>query len=103
MLGHVGLAAGLFGTIRPSPCGAALFPERGGRYGSRTGRLHMVDMRQGYENHLPRRVITGRGASGRLAEICRQRGWNRAFVVSDRGVESAGLLAPVLALSLIHI
>ena len=57
----------------------------------------MVDIHQGYENHLPRRVITGRGASGRLAEICLGRGWNRAFVVSDRGVESAGLLAPVAA------
>ncbi len=57
----------------------------------------MVDVRQGYENNLPRRVITGRGASGRLAEVCRGRGWNRAFLVSDRGVESAGLLAPVAA------
>ena len=57
----------------------------------------MIDVQQGYENHLPRRVITGRGASGRLSEICRGRGWSRAFVVSDRGVESAGLLARVLA------
>jgi alcohol dehydrogenase class IV len=57
----------------------------------------MIDVQQGYENHLPRRVITGRGASGRLSEICRARGWSRAFVVSDRGVESAGLLARVLA------
>jgi alcohol dehydrogenase class IV len=57
----------------------------------------MIDVRQGYENNLPRRVITGRGASGRLAEVCRGRGWSRAFLVSDRGVASAGLLAPVSA------
>ena len=57
----------------------------------------MIDIRQGYENHLPRRVITGRGASDRLAEICQGRGWKRAFLVSDRGVESAGILARVAA------
>ena len=57
----------------------------------------MVEMRNGYENHLPRRIISGRGTTGRLADICRERGWIRAFLVSDRGVESAGLVAPVAA------
>jgi len=57
----------------------------------------MVNVLQAYENHLPRRVITGRGASDRLAGICQDRGWRRVFLVSDRGVESAGLLARVAA------
>jgi alcohol dehydrogenase class IV len=38
-----------------------------------------------FENHLPRRVITGRGASESLAELCRANGWLRAFIVSDAG------------------
>jgi alcohol dehydrogenase class IV len=45
-----------------------------------------------FENHLPRRVIFGRGASGHLADALKQAGWRRAFVVSDKGVEGAGLL-----------
>ena len=45
-----------------------------------------------FENHLPRRVIFGRGASGALADTLKQAGWRRAFVVSDKGVEGAGLL-----------
>lgn len=55
----------------------------------------MVGMERGYENHLPRRVISGRGATGRLVELCRAAGWTRAMVVSDRGVAGAGLLSPV--------
>ncbi|MDR3405723.1 MAG: iron-containing alcohol dehydrogenase [Chthoniobacter sp.] len=52
-----------------------------------------------FENHLPRRVITGRGASQSLAAVCQANGWHRPFIVSDAGVASAGLLGPV-ALSL---
>jgi len=48
-----------------------------------------------FENHLPRRVITGRGASQTLAAICEANGWSRPFIVSDSGVANAGLLGPV--------
>lgn len=44
-----------------------------------------------FENHLPRRVITGRGASESLVEICRANGWRQVFLVSDAGVAGAGL------------
>ena len=52
-----------------------------------------------FENHLPRRVITGRGASQSLAALCQVHGWKKVFIVSDAGVEGAGLLRRV-ALSL---
>src|SRR5260370_9396632 len=45
-----------------------------------------------FENHLPRRVITGRGASQSVAALCRTNGWTRLFIVSDAGVAGAGLL-----------
>lgn len=45
-----------------------------------------------FENHLPRRVIFGRGASSGLADLLNQLGKRRAFVVSDDGVKSAGLV-----------
>ena len=45
-----------------------------------------------FENHLPRRVITGRGASQSLVELCGAHGWTRVFIVSDAGVAGAGLL-----------
>src|SRR6516165_6503015 len=48
-----------------------------------------------FENHLPRRVITGRGASQSLAAVCLTNGWSRVFVVSDTGVAGAGLLRQV--------
>jgi hypothetical protein len=48
-----------------------------------------------FENHLPRRVITGRGASESLVDLCRANGWRRAFIVSDAGVAGAGLLRKV--------
>ncbi|HSI11466.1 MAG TPA: iron-containing alcohol dehydrogenase [Chthoniobacter sp.] len=48
-----------------------------------------------FENHLPRRVITGRGASQSLAELCAANGWKRTFIVSDAGVAGAGLLENV--------
>ena len=48
-----------------------------------------------FQNHLPRRVITGRGASESLAELCRANGWQQVFLVSDAGVAGAGLLRKV--------
>lgn len=48
-----------------------------------------------FENHLPRRVITGRGASQSLADLCTAHGWQRPFIVSDAGVAGAGLLEKV--------
>jgi alcohol dehydrogenase class IV len=48
-----------------------------------------------FENHLPRRIITGRGASQSLAALCQTNGWSRVFVVSDAGVAGAGLLRQV--------
>jgi alcohol dehydrogenase class IV len=50
-----------------------------------------------FENHLPRRVIFGRGASGDVAKLFIPAGWRRAFVVSDEGVKSAGLVATFIA------
>ena len=48
-----------------------------------------------FQNHLPRHVITGRGAALSLAELCRRHGWKRIFIVSDAGVAGAGLLEKV--------
>ena len=48
-----------------------------------------------FENHLPRRVITGRGASESLVELCRANGWKQVFLVSDAGVAGAGLMRKV--------
>jgi len=48
-----------------------------------------------FENHLPRRVITGRGASESLVELCRANGWKQVFLVSDAGVAGAGLVRKV--------
>lgn len=48
-----------------------------------------------FQNHLPRRVITGRGTSLNLTEICREHGWQKLFIVSDAGVAGAGLLQKV--------
>lgn len=48
-----------------------------------------------FENHLPRRVITGRGTSEELPSICQAQGWQRVFVASDAGVEAAGLTGRV--------
>lgn len=55
----------------------------------------MTDVSQGYTNHLPRKVITGRGKSRRIAEECDRQGWRRVFVASDAGVAGAGLLEGV--------
>lgn len=48
-----------------------------------------------FQNHLPRRVITGRGAAANLAELCREQGWRQVFIVSDAGVAGAGLTRKV--------
>jgi alcohol dehydrogenase len=48
-----------------------------------------------FQNHLPRRVITGRGAAVNLAELCREQGWRQVFIVSDAGVAGAGLTRKV--------
>ncbi len=57
----------------------------------------MSSPRTAFENHLPRRVLFGRGSSARVAGVLGDAGWSRAFVVSDAGVEGAGLLRPFLA------
>ena len=48
-----------------------------------------------FENHLPRRVITGRGTSQTLVSLCITHDWNRVFLVSDAGVARAGLTVQV--------
>jgi alcohol dehydrogenase class IV len=48
-----------------------------------------------FQNHLPRQVIVGRGESLSLAELCDRIGWRKAFLVSDHGVASAGLVPRV--------
>ena len=48
-----------------------------------------------FENHLPRRVITGRGASESLSGLCQANAWQRVFLVSDAGVAGAGLTQKV--------
>lgn len=47
------------------------------------------------ERHLPRRVVTGRGAALCIADLCHAAEWRRVFVVADAGVAAAGLLARV--------
>jgi len=49
-----------------------------------------------FENHLPRRVLFGRGRSAEVPSICIANGWKRAFVVTDYGVSQAGLVAPLV-------
>jgi alcohol dehydrogenase class IV len=49
-----------------------------------------------FENHLPRRVLFGRGRVTELVEVCRENGWKRIFVVTDEGVTKARLVTPVL-------
>ena len=48
-----------------------------------------------FENHLPRRIITGRGTSQTLASLCATYDWKRIFLVSDAGVARAGLMQRV--------
>jgi len=55
----------------------------------------MTSTMRTFENHLPRRVITGRGTSEGLLPICQAHGWRRVFLASDAGVEAAGLTGRV--------
>jgi hypothetical protein len=48
-----------------------------------------------FENHLPRWVITGRGACDSFAGLCQTNAWERVFLVSDAGVAGAGLTQKV--------
>ena len=48
-----------------------------------------------FENHLPRRVITGRGASESLVELCRANGWRQVFLVSDTASYVTGAMLAV--------
>jgi len=49
-------------------------------------------MTTSFRNHFPRLVEFGRGKVASLFALCSERGWSRPFVVTDRGVELAGLL-----------
>ena len=44
---------------------------------------------------FPTRVVAGRGAALQCANEVRQLGGTRVLLVSDRGIESAGLLKPI--------
>ena len=48
---------------------------------------------QAWNLNLPRKVVFGRGECARIPELLGQYGWQRPFIVTDRGVVSAGLLA----------
>jgi alcohol dehydrogenase class IV len=43
------------------------------------------------------RILCQVGSAGRLGELCRELGMGHAFVVTDKGLVTAGLLAPVIA------
>ena len=45
-----------------------------------------------FDNHLPRRVLYGRGRFDEVPAICIANGWSRPFVVTDNGVSRAGLV-----------
>jgi len=47
-----------------------------------------------FENHLVRRVVTGRGSSAKLPQFLRDLGVSSCFLVSDVGVESANRCGP---------
>jgi alcohol dehydrogenase class IV len=49
-------------------------------------------MTKNFRNHFPRLVEFGRNKISSLSALVSERGWNRPFLVSDRGVERAGLL-----------
>ncbi|MCQ6267376.1 iron-containing alcohol dehydrogenase [Fictibacillus sp. WQ 8-8] len=52
---------------------------------------------QDFSFHLPTRIEFGYGKSSRLAENLVNLGVNRVFIVSDKGVESAGLLSGIIS------
>lgn len=45
-----------------------------------------------FQNHLPRRILTGRGESLKLVNLCVSMGWKRVFLVSDEGLDRAGIV-----------
>lgn len=45
-----------------------------------------------FQNHLPRRVLTGRGESLKIGNLCQQLGYKRVFLVSDEGLARAGIV-----------
>ncbi len=53
-------------------------------------------MQEHFENHLPKRVLLGRGQIRRLGELIKQNGWKSILLASDRGIEKTGLLKPIL-------
>jgi alcohol dehydrogenase class IV len=50
-----------------------------------------------FEFQTPRSTLVGAGSSGRLGELAAQLSCRSIFLVTDKGVEQAGLLAPALA------
>lgn len=50
-----------------------------------------------FENHLPRRVVIGRGSALALATLCHARGWRRVALCGDAGLVAAGILPRVVA------
>ncbi|MET1081953.1 MAG: iron-containing alcohol dehydrogenase [Burkholderiales bacterium] len=50
-----------------------------------------------FEFQTPRSTLVGSGTSGRLGELARQLRCQTIFLVTDKGVEQAGLLKPALA------
>ncbi|GAB4429869.1 MAG: iron-containing alcohol dehydrogenase [Chloroflexi bacterium OHK40] len=54
-------------------------------------------MQEFFEFTLGSRVLYKAGLARELGQVVEERGRQRAFVVADRGVVSAGLLAPVLS------
>lgn len=52
--------------------------------------------------HLPREIVFGRGAFAQLPELLGRHNWRRVFIVTDRGVVSAGQLEGVTDLLRAH-
>jgi alcohol dehydrogenase class IV len=55
------------------------------------------DFTVSFEFHTPRSTMVGAGASARLGELATQLSCRSIFLVTDKGVEQAGLLGPALA------
>ena len=71
-------------------------PDRlGVGYSTRRGPLPLSMSNFSFET--PPRVICADGESERLGELLREYGVSRPLVVTDRGIEAAGLLEPMLA------
>lgn len=52
-------------------------------------------MLKAYELKMPRAVYGGENAIDRLTDILRRAGAGRVALFTDRGIEGAGLLAPI--------